>query len=136
MEISANKRMPLRQGIAYNTKHSEFQPGGGWEGGNTFPQCQYLHSRERRDVVLTQKNKIDIKPKQLECFGFQKEKEKRKTQVARSFNDCPKDCFWQGSCLNGTKFDDGNGALKASSFVPWINFSYYSPCFLNKRKTD
>jgi hypothetical protein len=51
-------------------------------------------------------------------------------QVARSFMNCPDNCPWVGHCLNGTKFDDGKGGLKPSSFAPWIDFSHYSPCFL------
>ncbi|MFC1941713.1 hypothetical protein ACFLWU_00665 [Chloroflexota bacterium] len=57
-------------------------------------------------------------------------KGKRNEQVARSFTECPEYCPWLGRCLNGTKFDDGKGGLKPSTFVPWIDFSYYSPCFL------
>ena len=55
-------------------------------------------------------------------------------QIARSFTNCPDNCPWMGHCLNGTKFDDGKGGLKPSSFAPWINFSNYSPCFLIRTK--
>ena len=56
-------------------------------------------------------------------------------QVARSFTNCPDNCPWVGHCLNGTKFDDGKGGLKPSSFAPWIDFSHYSPCFLIRTKS-
>jgi len=55
-------------------------------------------------------------------------------QVARSFTNCPDSCPWVGHCLNGTKFDNGKGGLKPSSFAPWIDFSHYSPCFLIRTK--
>ena len=57
-------------------------------------------------------------------------------QVARSFTECPENCPWLGRCMNGTKFDDGKGGLKPSLFVPWIDFSLYSPCFLIKSKPN
>ena len=55
-------------------------------------------------------------------------------KIARSFTNCPDNCPWFGHCLNGTKFDDGKGGLKPSSFAPWIDFSNYSPCFLIRTK--
>ena len=61
-------------------------------------------------------------------------KGRQSEQVARSFMDCPDNCPWVGHCLNGTKFDDGKGGLKPSSFAPWIDFSHYSPCFLIRTK--
>lgn len=61
-------------------------------------------------------------------------KGRQSEQVARSFMNCPDNCPWVGRCLNGTKFDDGKGGLKPSSFAPWIDFSHYSPCFLIRTK--
>ena len=62
-------------------------------------------------------------------------KKGRQTEkVARSFTNCPENCPWAGHCLKGTKFDDGKGGLKPSSFAPWINLSHYSPCFLIRTK--
>lgn len=61
-------------------------------------------------------------------------KSRQSEQVARSFTNCKNDCPWLGRCLNGTKFDDGKGGLKPSSFAPWINVYYYSPCFLIRTK--
>jgi hypothetical protein len=57
---------------------------------------------------------------------------RRNEQVARSFAECKSDCPWYGRCLNGTRFDDGNGGLKPGNFAPWLYFGYYSPCFLIK----
>ena len=61
-------------------------------------------------------------------------KGRQSEQVARSFMNCPDNCPLVGHCLNGTKFDDGKGGLKPSSFAPWIDFSNYSPCFLIRTK--
>lgn len=72
-----------------------------------------------------------------EHLGLENEAEtkgQQSEQIARSFVDCPDNCFWVGHCLNGTKFDDGKGGLKPSSFAPWIDFSNYSPCFLIRTK--
>jgi hypothetical protein len=59
---------------------------------------------------------------------------RRSEQAARSFTECHRDCPWLGCCLNGTKFDDGKGGLKPGSFVPWLDFSQYSPCFIKYSK--
>jgi len=47
----------------------------------------------------------------------------------QSFTDCPLDCPWYGKCLNGTKFDNGEGGCNPSSLAYWFDFSHYSPCF-------
>ena len=90
------------------------------EAGRRFTAAASTGDRKMGDYSRLE-NEVGTKGRQSE-------------QVARSFTDCPDNCPWLGRCLNGTKFDDGRGGLKASSFAPWIDFSNYSPCFLIRTK--